>query len=252
MTNRPISSYPSPHVAVDIALLTVVPDDGLAVLVQRRDEAPKGSVLPGSFMRERETIEDTVARVLRDKVGVPTPPVAPRLLQVFSDPDRDERAWTISIAHAVTMRYDDLADARGRFVPIAGNGRIRTRLLFDHRLIVADAAARIREHYELSPDPHHLLPDEFTLTELRELHEAILGTPLRRDTFNRRMTDPGNARYVEGVFDGDVKVTTSRGPGRPAQLFRHARPRQQKAAEGAPRRLVLPRAAGPDREVSTS
>ena len=244
MTSRPISAYPSPHVAVDIALLTVVPGEGLAVLVQRRDENPKGSVLPGSFMRERATIEETVERVLRDKVGVPIPPIAPRLLQVFSDPDRDERAWTISIAHAVTMRYDDLADARGRFVPINDRGRIHTRLLFDHRLIVADAAARIREHYELSPTHTTCSARSSPSPSCAQLHEAVLGTPLRRDTFNRRMTDPGNARYVEGVFDGDTKVTTSRGPGRPAQLFRHAHSvKGWSLPESAPRRLVLPRAA---------
>ena len=227
-SERPLTDYPRPSVAVDVAVLTVSPDEGLCVLAQPRREAPRGSVLPGSFLRQRETTADAVERTLRDKVHLTRPELAPRLLRVFSDPDRDRRAWTISIAHSVSVPHDELADAQGMLVPIGADGAPEVALLFDHREMVVEAVRRIRAHYEVSPDPHGLLPKRFTLTELRELHETILDTALRPDTFKRRMSDPHAQHRIVGVVDRDgTPVTRVAGPGRPAQLFRQAHRRPQ-------------------------
>lgn len=218
-----LTRYPRPSVAVDVAVLTVAPEDGLCVLTQARSEAPRGRVLPGSFLRERETTAQAVARTLADKAGIDLPRFTPRLLRVFSDPDRDQRAWTISLAHSVSIPHEDLAGVRGELTPIDAGGGPGVRLLFDHREMVTEAVRRMRAHYEVSPDPHHLLPAQFTLTELRALHESVLGTSLRPDTFKRRMSDPHAQHRIVGVVDRSGRpVTRVAGPGRPAQLFRQA------------------------------
>ena len=53
----------------------------------------------------------------------------------------------------------------------------------------------------------------FTLLQLRHLHEAVLGRPLPKDTFRRRMQSQLKAtnRHQQGVV------------GKPALLFRHPR-----------------------------
>ena len=72
MARRNLDSYPRPGVTVDLAILTVTDpgtdDAALRVLVQERTD-PDGRVLPGRFLRERHTIDETVREVFEHKVG---------------------------------------------------------------------------------------------------------------------------------------------------------------------------------------
>lgn len=88
-------------------------------------------------------------------------------------------------------------------------------LAFDHGLILACALRRLRREVEagLSPLPFHLLPEEFTLTQLQQVHEVILGRPLLKAAFRRRI-----APLVE-----ETGRFAERGGHRPALLFREAR-----------------------------
>ncbi len=62
----------------------------------------------------------------------------------------------------------------------------------------------------IKADPtSRLLPQPFTLLQLRMLHETILGEALQKDTFRRRM-EP-NLQPTERIAEGTV--------GRPARLF---------------------------------
>lgn len=238
-----LSAYPRPSVAVDIAVLTVQPSRSsgdrlagqLAVLVQDRPLDPPGRSLPGRFLRERQRVEDAVTDVLHLKVGLRVPVPAPHLLRVYDDPARDERGWTLSIAHALALPHAAVVGGIGALVGVGPTGELASResLLFDHDLIVEEAAKAIRERYEHRPDPDGLLTDDFTLAELRALHEAVLGERLRKDTFNRRMLE-----HLEPVGADDSPLTRSRG-GRPAQVY--VRATDFRLSPTAQRRLLLPR-----------
>lgn len=91
----------------------------------------------------------------------------------------------------VTRRYGSVAQARDDFVRIDLDDHLVSGqpLLSDHDAIVVEAAGVLRKSYELQPDPQHLAGPDFTLGELRALHNAVLGVPLLRDTFNRRMRE---------------------------------------------------------------
>jgi 8-oxo-dGTP diphosphatase len=60
-------------------------------------------------------------------------------------------------------------------------------LVMDHREIALKAIEVLREQLIYKPIGYNLLPDEFTLTELQNLYEAILGTRLNRGNFYRRI-----------------------------------------------------------------
>ncbi|SQC30540.1 Uncharacterized conserved protein [Rothia kristinae] len=60
------------------------------------------------------------------------------------------------------------------------------RLAFDHREIVDYALTRLRAKVEYSRVAHSFLDEEFTLAQLREVYEAILGRP-----WTRRTSDAG-------------------------------------------------------------
>lgn len=97
----------------------------------------------------------------------------------------------------------------GRPVDLPGG---QANLPFDHHLIVELAVEELRGRYRELPDPAHLVPEPFTLLELRRVHEAVLRRDLQKDTFRRQMLP-----YLVEVED------LSRGTvGRPARRYRRA------------------------------
>ena len=198
-SDRAQADYPRPSVAVDTAVFAVESGELSVVLVEG---APGRLRLPGTFLREGETLADAVTRSLREKAGVVGG--SARQLQVFDDPNRDERGWVLSVAHAMALSSQlvplDLLVPIDRADPLD----------FDHAQILAAAVERIRADYAAMPDPWGLMPDEFTLRELLLLHSAVDPSTPQRDTF-RRMMEP---LLVEtGSF-------TSGTVGKPSRLFR--------------------------------
>lgn len=211
-TGRTLEDYPRPSVAVDTALLTVVPgENALSVLVVRRDPGQPGQEagwgLPGTFLHPGERLVDAVLRSLREKAGMAG--AGPRQLHVFDAPDRDPRGWVLSVAHVAVVPPERLD----------GRLRDRTRLIrvdaqepmpYGHHEIVVRAVEAVRERYAEHPDPDRLLDEPFTLLDLRLVHEAVAGQPLQRDTFRRLMLP----------FLSPTGETTTGTRGRPAAQFR--------------------------------
>lgn len=163
--------FARPSVAVDVAVLTVVPEArpwlGLLVYQRAGHAYPGRWDIPGGFVRAGERLAETVLRVLREKSDVQG--LAPTQLHVFDDPKRDERGWVIAVAQmdavphqrlqAAMTRRDDVRivrvqDSDGR-VRVQLPGRFR-RLPWDHDEIVTMAVERLRERYARRPDPDGL------------------------------------------------------------------------------------------------
>jgi len=64
-------------------------------------------------------------------------------------------------------------------------------LAFDHASILGTAVRRIRGKVDYAPIGFELLPERFSLRDLRLVHEAILGRELNKDSFRRRILDRG-------------------------------------------------------------
>lgn len=225
---RPLSDYPRPSVAVDTAVLTVpvagpsapatsTPFGGLHVLLVHRTVAGRDEwLLPGTFLHEGERLSDAVLRSLQDKAGIQG--LSPRQLRAFDDPDRDDRGRVLSVAHVDTVPWQRIAGAEGRdpstlpptrLTPVAN----AVGLPFDHDAIVAHAVDVLRADYLEHPDPAALLPEPFTLRSLQLIHEAVLGHPLAKDSFRRRM---------EPLLES-VGAKSFGSVGKPARLFAHRR-----------------------------
>jgi 8-oxo-dGTP diphosphatase len=211
---KTLADYPRPSVAVDAALLTVMPgEDWLSVLQVQRTEGAVGVPaagwgLPGTFLHEGELLLDAVQRSLREKAGVEG--TRPRQLHVFDKPDRDDRGWVLSVAHMDVVRPERLAGRITHKTRIVAADNLGI-LPYDHTEIITRAVATVRASYELAPDPERLLTEPFTILQLRLAHEAVVGAKLQRDTFRRLM---------EPQLAGTGK-TTAGARGRPAELFRH-------------------------------
>lgn len=221
-----LARFQGPHLAVDVALLTVshgeTVGDSLAVVLHRRSasaHAPGEWALIGRMVRERETLAEAVRSALEDKCGIHG--ISPRQLFVADDPVRDSRGWVMSAAHIASERWPhveavmsdrpDLALARIARLPeisitLPGG---QERLPYEQDSIVVEAVRRLRETYADKPDPECFLPEEFTVYQLRLVHEAVLGRDLDKDVFRRQMLP-----YLEPT--GRMSERTV---GRPARLF---------------------------------
>ena len=104
-----LNDYDRPSVAIDLVLLTVF-DGALRALVMRRDDLGEDAwALPGGFVRITDSLEATVARVLRDKARLPGAFV--EQLYTFGAPDRDPRGRVISVAYYALAPADRLVDS---------------------------------------------------------------------------------------------------------------------------------------------
>jgi ADP-ribose pyrophosphatase YjhB (NUDIX family) len=206
--------HPRPSVAVDTALLTRDPDRGLVVLQVARPDTGKWA-LPGTFLRDRETLAEAVERSLRDKAGVHG--IKPHQLQVFDHPNRDERDWILSVAHVAVVRPEQLeslgshAGTTARLVSVDRPGE----MVWDHDEMVRLAKRYVRTRYQTRPDPERLLGSKFTLRELQKVHEEVEGRELTRDQFRRRME---NLVEPTGIYQENTGTR-----GRPAEYFRRKR-----------------------------
>lgn len=177
------------QVTVDVVIFTIR-DGALNVLLVRRGIKPfQGRwAIPGGFILEGESLEQAALRELREETGVAE--VYLEQLYTFGDLGRDPRGRVITVAYFALIAMDrasvqagtDAAEAR--WWPVSG---LPKRLAFDHARIVDYAVERLRAKVEYTTVGFQLLPEEFTLGELQDVYEAIVGRPLDKRNFRRRI-----------------------------------------------------------------
>ncbi len=204
---------PSPVICtVDVVLLTLL-DDALKVLLLRRDRAPFDGVLalPGGYVhvQDDQSAQDAAVRVLRDKAGIVSPYL--EQLATFSGPARDPRGWSVSIAYFALVQADllPIKDAAQVLMPVA----TLPSLPFDHNRIVDAAVARLRGKSQYSSLPAHLCGERFTLPQLQAVYETVLGEPINKVSFRRKVEELGMLEPIAGEMQAG-------GAHRPAQLYR--------------------------------
>ncbi|MDQ1231126.1 NUDIX domain-containing protein [Sphingomonas sp. SORGH_AS_0879] len=215
-------TFERPSVAVDLILTSVV-DGAPAVLLHRRTAHPhKGAwALPGGFVGIRESLDDAARRVLGAKAQMDQAYL--EQLYSFGAVDRDPRMRIISVAYFALLPAERFTAAPGLTlarVSASEDGPITASvdgaavpLAFDHDAMIDLAIRRLRGKLDWSPVAFALLPERFTLRALQDVHEAILGRPLNKPAFRRRLIDSGR-----------IAATGERETGasfRPAELYRY-------------------------------
>lgn len=197
---------------VDAVILTLE-DDALKVLLHRRPREPMQGMLalPGGFIHpdEDQHTDSAMKRILFAKTGVQD--IYFEQLATYSGPCRDPRGWSLSVAHlALVPRHllEVSTDPDIRLVDVDN----LPDLAFDHSSILRAALDRLQGKSAYSTLPAAFLPETFTLTQLRQAYEAVLGECLDKVSFRRKMMDLG---LIE-----DTGETSKEGSRRPASLFR--------------------------------
>ncbi len=229
LANYDAGQFPRPSVAVDVAIVTAAEGELRALVTQRDAHPGKGQwCLPGGFVGMDESLDAAAARLLRAKGGIGD--VFLEQLYTFGAPSRDPRTRVISVAYYALVHPAALA----QLAPVNGTVKLATldvawagetggpatlrdgatplSLAFDHADILGLVALRLRGKLDYAAIGFELLPKQFTLRQLQEVHETILGRPLNKDSFRRR------------ILASERVIATGRresGVGhRPAALFR--------------------------------
>lgn len=210
----------SSRVTVDIVIFTLR-EGSLQVLLVKRGVPPfEGQyAIPGGFIREDESLEEAALRELHEETGVRN--VFLEQLYTFGDPKRDPRGRVITVAYYALIASDKLslvagADAaEAQWFPASSV----PPLAFDHKSILDYALERLRNKLEYTTVGFQLLAEKFTLGELQAVYEAILGRPLDKRNFRRKLALLGILKPLR---------EWQRTGGKPARLFRFAAARFEK------------------------
>lgn len=221
-------------IAVDVVLFTVreapsIEEAWQVLLVKLDDPAFHGKwALPGVLVRPNETFDEAARRALLTKPGLDAHGWYIEQLGTFGDPHRDTRGRVISVAHVALERSDELSLAPGGGVLRAEWVPVRNvppdALAFDHSAMLAAAANRIQSKLRYSWVAFQLLPEEFTLPELRAVYAAILDPAiLRLNTSNFKKAFAQLFESGALVPVGKRRAEAGR-VGRPGDLYRFSGP----------------------------
>ncbi len=204
---------PSIAVTVDLVVFTIRDETLQALLVRRRSEPHKGEwALPGGFVEPLESLEEAARRELAEETGLTA--VYLEQLYTFGGPRRDPRGRVITVAY-FTCVPGDLAEVRAGGDAVDAtfhDARHPPRLAFDHENIVRRAVERLRTKTEYSTVPLRFLREPFTLREVQDVYEVLLGRSLDKRNFRKKMLALEALEETRGMRRD--------GAHRPARLFR--------------------------------
>src|SRR4051812_5429998 len=198
---------------VTLAVILQVRDDRLSALLWKRAREPYANqwALPGGYLGERETLEDSIRRQLAQKVDV-REVAHMEQLETRSDPDRHPTEWQLATAYlglVPTVADPSIPDDTA-WHPVDE----LPAMAFDHEAITLSGRERLRAKLSYTNVGFALAPETFTISELRTIYVAALGHPvsatnLQRVLLRRGVLEPTGERRPSGRVGG-----------RPAAVFR--------------------------------
>lgn len=197
-------------VAVDVVLMTIS-EGTLKTLFARHDRSRWA--LPGGELAHDEPLQKAAERVTQDLVGVKVDYLEQLYTFAFPAQTRERRIVEVSyfgLVPSPLLKLDRPVDAQA----VAWFKETdQPKLISGHAEIVQVARSRLRGKLAYSAVGFELLPETFTLAELQQLYEVILGKVIDKRNFRRKITELG-------IVEQTGKRAGMRGRGRPAVLFR--------------------------------
>ncbi len=208
------SAFDRPSVTADVLIFSVSNNlaenwrksdkKSFSVLLVRRDDYPEIGKwnLPGGFVGIKETALDAAHRILRSETGA-VGDIYLEQLYTFDDVNRDPRTRVFSIAHMAlinknNLHYSGARDAKWFDIELADGKLLLTSddltltdkdLAFDHAKIIKTGIERLRNKIEYTDIVFDMMPREFTLGELQQVYEIILGRKLIPAAFRRTIAN---------------------------------------------------------------
>ena len=221
-----------------------------SVLLVKRDNYPFKDkwCLPGGFVKIDEDLEDAAPRILKDEANIEN--IYLEQLYTYGSPNRDPRMRVISTSYMALIdknRLDTKLTKNAswfnvmvledeKFIDVTLDNGEETikfkikktlkekttdrykfeivendKLAFDHPLVIAAGISRLKNKLEYTDIVFNMMPEYFTLGELQQVYELILG---------KKLLDPAFRRIIADKVEKTDKMKTGGGH-RPSVLFRY-------------------------------
>lgn len=217
----------------------------LHVLVSRLYTREVFYGLPGGFIRQSEGIDEAAHRILAGRTGLTD--LYLEQFRVFGGMDRYNEAQVsrmldadIEVPQARAWIRANREWLKDRFISIGYYALVDMRkvtptktdidasmewcalselppLILDHPKMVREALLTLRRQLDEHLIAFNLLPEKFTMTELRLLYESVYDRPFPRNNFQKKILDLNVLDRLEKQFTG----ATNRAP----YLYRYRRDR---------------------------
>ena len=221
-----------------------------SVLLVKRNDYPFKDMwcLPGGFVRIDETTEEAARRVLASETNLHN--IYLEQLYTFDDVKRDPRMRIVSTSYMALVDKNQLKDKlasnaawfnisieddekEAKIVLENGNEEIKftirkelkelttdrykfhikenAKLAFDHPIVILSGIYRLKNKIEYTDIVFNMMPEYFTLGELQQVYEVILG---------KKLLDPAFRRIIADKVEKTDKLQTGGGH-RPSVMFRY-------------------------------
>ncbi|MES3006098.1 MAG: NUDIX domain-containing protein [Patescibacteria group bacterium] len=172
----------------------------------------------GGLVKAEETADEAVERLLRDKAGINK--IFKEQLYTFSKVDRDPRGRVVSVAYlALTCNDEDASAYKGEVETVWRPVATLPKLAYDHNEMTTYALERLQSKIKYTNIIQYLLPREFTLSELQQAYEIVLGEGLDKRNFRKKVLASG--------MIVDTEQVRKKGAMRPAAIYRFASLKQE-------------------------
>lgn len=221
-----------------------------SVLLVKRNSYPFKDkwCLPGGFIGYTEDIEDAAKRILYEEANIKD--IYLEQLYTYGNPNRDPRMRVVSTSYMALIDKNKLTNKipdnaswfnimvleDKKYIDITlDNGDeeikfkikktlkekttdrykydivVNDKLAFDHPLVITSGISRLKNKLEYTDVVFNMMPEYFTLGELQQVYEVILG---------KKLLDPAFRRIIADKVEKTNKMKTGGGH-RPSVLFKY-------------------------------
>jgi ADP-ribose pyrophosphatase YjhB (NUDIX family) len=163
-------------------------DNNLELLLIHRSFEPKRGKwsLMGGFVKRNEHLDAAAARILRQLTGLDN--IYMEQVKSFGKVNRDPEERILSVTYFALIRTDynrnSIDEHNAKWFPL----NKLPHLIFDHKEMVQSALSQLRRKVKIQPIGFNLLPEKFTLPQLQNLYEAILGEDIDKRNFRKKLS----------------------------------------------------------------
>lgn len=180
-----VQSYPKVPLTVDCVIFGFEENKLKVLLIKSDLELFNGRLsLLGDIVQSNEELDDAAYRVLKERTGMND--VFLDQVRTFGSPKRHPGGRVITVAYCSLLNINHhelkILDNELHWHPVAS----LKEMAFDHKEIVDACYAWLQKRIQEHPLGFNLLPDKFSLRELQNLYEAILGVSLDRRNFRKK------------------------------------------------------------------
>ncbi|NDV70111.1 NUDIX domain-containing protein [Dysgonomonas sp. 25] len=198
-----------PQFSVECVILAF--NDNVLKVLLRRVDMGDNWILPWGLVHKEEDVDETAERVLKESTSIENSYV--KQFYLFGQKDRTDKELADKILTTIQPKDAENHWLRSRFLSLAyyalvEYGKVRMEpeegeelswfnvdklpsLFAKHDQVIKIALRTIRSNIGYVPLGRKMLPEKFTMPELRAIYECILGQELDRRNFQRKMISTG-------------------------------------------------------------